>query len=765
MTTATNTSQLSDAFQQPSSLSDELNTVRQFRRDALTSGYRLVRVRTSGKAPVATGWPEGESDQALLNVTSEAANTGMVLTGLRAVDVDVDDEHIASLIELAAPRYLPPGAIVRRRSGSPRFALIYRAAEGQPPKRKVEGANGAVEVLGAGQQIVIAGLHPSGSAFDWRAGRSPATVPLDQLPAVTEEQIETFLQHCKGLLGPPTSSDVPSTPSRHMVDPALFPPRPAVNDNIPNACTAGIERPEWFELLPSAEKRALVGACLDAIDNTAFDPRDRWLRTLFAVADADHMGCPDARDLALEWSRRGAGWTSEGDFDRAWYSFKLGGITVGSLIHEARTAGADLSHWDSLKIALLNATTPPPTLTPTSLNGVVGTTTGSCNAVPVSALPAVPRKRRWLHGIDVVRGAVSLIVAPGGRGKSSWLLGLALACASDRRLLGSAIFGGPLRVLYINAEDATNEVALRLRGAMKHHNITDTDASALYVAGADKTKLHLLESDRTQSRLNIAGWAGLEAELDHISPDILIIDPLVCLMGGVSLNDNAAAALLLGKFVELAAQRDIGIVIAHHSAKGRDLASAEASMGAASIVNLARICLSLEVPSEADAVKVGVPPWQAKTVFRMLNTKQNLSPPSSTDRWFRLASVQLNNAEPPIYPHGDEVAVVEPFTPNPAAAAYPTAMVQDVLTAIGQTNPPPSPFSRTPRTGAIPIVSAAMAPHRNGFASDAEAKSLIEYLIGDGQLVVSTVKVPRAGRGGYERRGLMVAGGANTPPP
>ena len=734
-----------------------MNTVRQFRRNALTNGYKLVRVRTSGKAPVGRDWTEGESEAALLNVTPDAANTGLVLAGLRAVDVDVDDETTAAAIVSLAQQYLPPGALIRRRGG-PRHAMLYRAAEGQPGKRRVEGAKGAVEVLGAGQQIVIAGLHPSGAPFSWDGGRSPANVVVDQLPIVTEENISVFLDACAVVLG---SATTPDGRSRYMINPALFPPRPARNDNIPNACAAGVEQFRWFEGLPDAEKRSLVKTCLDAIDNRASDPRVRWLRTLFAVADADRQGCPDARDLALEWSRRGAGWTSEADFDQAWNSFKPGGITVGSLIHEARAAGADLSTWDRLKLALLNATPPAPT----PLNGVVGTTTGSCNAVPVSALPAVPRKRRYLHGTDVIRGAVSLVVAPGARGKSSWLICLALACASDRRLLDATIFGGPLRVLYINAEDATNEVALRLRAAMIHHGVSDADASTLFVAGADKIRPSLLEPDRNQTRLNAAGWTELEAELDHIRPDILIIDPLVCLMGGVSLNDNAAAALLIGTFVELAARRDIGIVIAHHSAKGRDLSSAEASMGAASLVNLARICLSLEALSEADAVKVGIAPWQAKTVFRLLKTKQNLSPPSSADRFFRLVSVQLNNAEPPIYPHGDEVAVVEPFTPNPAAAAYPTAMIQDVLTAIGQTNPPPSPFSRGQGAGAIPVVSAAMAPHRNGFASDAEAKSLIDYLIRTGQLVVGKVKVPRQGRSAYERNGLMVAGGANAAPP
>ena len=54
---------------------------------------------------------------------------------------------------------------------------------------------------------------------------------------------------------------------------------------------------------------------------------------------------PDVRDLALEWSKRGAGWTSERDFDTAWNSFKPGGTTVGTLIWLARQAGLDLSPW------------------------------------------------------------------------------------------------------------------------------------------------------------------------------------------------------------------------------------------------------------------------------------------------------------------------------------------------------------------------------------------------------------------------------------
>jgi RecA-family ATPase len=82
-----------------------------------------------------------------------------------------------------------------------------------------------------------------------------------------------------------------------------------------------------------------------------------------------------------------------------------------------------------------------------------------------------------------VRGAVSILVAPGGRGKTSWIIGLSLACASGRPLLDAHVFGGPLRVLLINAEDSNSEIAL-LRAAMHHQALEDSDLPELHVAGA-----------------------------------------------------------------------------------------------------------------------------------------------------------------------------------------------------------------------------------------------------------------------------------------
>jgi hypothetical protein len=71
----------------------------------------------------------------------------------------------------------------------------------------------------------------------------------------------------------------------------------------------------------------------------------------------------------------------------------------------------------------------------------------------------------------------------------------------------------------------------------------------------------------------------------------------------------------------------MAIMIAHHAAKGRDPSSAESAMGAASFTNLSRIVLSIEPLAEKDAGQLGLPPWEARSVFRVGGTKQNFSPP------------------------------------------------------------------------------------------------------------------------------------------
>ena len=509
----------------------EVEGVRFFRELALRNGYQPISLRSGLKQPARSNWQHGELPDDLLNVEPSTANTGVPTAGLRCVDVDVDDQELVARIVRRLRARLPQGSLVRMRPGSSRIALVYRAAEGAPGKKVIKGTRGKIEVLGAGQQLHVHGVHPSGVELKWLSGRGPASVPLKALPAVLEQQLDDALQACASLLDAKAPTSTAGIP-----DPGVV----AANEEL----SGGIESCPWFAVLSPNAMSQVVKACLAGLDNRTDDPRDGWLRVLFSVADTERLGCPEARELALEWSRRGASWTSEADFDVTWNSYKPGGgVSIGTLLALARKAGVDLSPWRDAALANLTSSAQTPTTTSTTSPAAPT----SARALPVAELPVTPSKRQWLHGTDVVRGAVSLLVAPGARGKSSWLVMLALACSSGRDLLGAHVFGGKLRVLLINAEDSTDEMALRFRAAMQHHGLTDADVPGLRVAGAERLSLSLLRPNGTSANLHDEGWLTLGRELDDFEPDVLILDPLVSLMGGVTTNDNAAAALFMSR--------------------------------------------------------------------------------------------------------------------------------------------------------------------------------------------------------------------------
>jgi Bifunctional DNA primase/polymerase, N-terminal len=159
---------------------------------------------TAGKAPIGKDWGKRARQNPpecikLGAVVKHALNTGLLCDGLRVIDGDVDDHEIAGKIRLLATTMFGD-TIGRYRDNSARFALAYRAADGSPAKRAITGTAGKVEVLGHGQQFVAHGVHPSGAAI-WWSPAGPDETAVDDLPAVTEQQITDFLAACASLIG------------------------------------------------------------------------------------------------------------------------------------------------------------------------------------------------------------------------------------------------------------------------------------------------------------------------------------------------------------------------------------------------------------------------------------------------------------------------------------------------------------------------------------------------------------------------------------
>lgn len=159
-------------------------------------------------------WTEHVTTAADIKLWRTWPDAGLcVLTAaVPALDIDVDDPDLAAQIDRLVRERIGPGALVRIREGSPRVAILFRT---DVPVRKLripfrlagDDREHAVELLGSGQQLVLAGRHPSGHMYGLEApglaGRTLADIPslssdaLDDLLA----SIQTLICAVGGRIG------------------------------------------------------------------------------------------------------------------------------------------------------------------------------------------------------------------------------------------------------------------------------------------------------------------------------------------------------------------------------------------------------------------------------------------------------------------------------------------------------------------------------------------------------------------------------------
>jgi hypothetical protein len=389
------------------------------------------------------------------------------------------------------------------------------------------------------------------------------------------------------------------------------------------------------------------------------------------------------------------------------------------------------------------------------------------------SLSDIPPHRPWLYGVDLLRGDLSLLVSPGGAGKTSHALGMAISLASGNSLLGEKIWGsGPLKSLYINAEDSGIEMRRRALAFCQQHNITVLDR--LYIAGTDDLRVRglsfLSPAGQNSSILDQAGLAHLDNLLASLRPDLVVIDPLIALCGGGNVNDNAAMALVMREIKRLAIKFNCSILIVHHTRKGGDPGSAEAISGASAIKDLARCARMPVTMTTAEMTTFGVLPSERPQYFKLVDAKSNLAL-HSDETWYKLESQELPNAGAP-YPHGDRVqAVVRVQMPlrNSAAATADDQRIEAAILELvdrgkvidGQAYPySPSPAGANNERALMPDAMAAVmnatAP-RQWLPGDLEAaiKTATNKMQADGRLVVEDMGNLMSKPGRFRRaRGL-----------
>ena len=278
--------------------------------------------------------------------------------------------------------------------------------------------------------------------------------------------------------------------------------------------------------------------------------------------------------------------------------------------------------------------------------------------------------RRWLYGTYLIRGEITVLAAPGGAGKTALATGIAVEIAAGISKLGETLWrSNDQKVLYINGEDSRTEIARRLWAFCREHKILEQDIARLSVAAADDPRVQSMSFLRVSERatvLNEDGFHCLQAALETLRPDLVVLDPLVVFCGGGNMNDNAVMSLVMRKLKALAVKFDCAMLVVHHTRKGRSTGDdpaeeAERIGGAAAIVNLARRAIMPVTMTDAEtkAYADSVLPSERFKYFKLADVKSNLAPLSAEAPWYELASVELPNAEPPTYPHGDRVQAVK----------------------------------------------------------------------------------------------------------
>ena len=463
-----------------------------------------------------------------------------------------------------------------------------------------------------------------------------------------------------------------------------------------------------------------IRSAVSAIPPSAIATEPEWMRLARALAhEAAVFNKPQAEQLweILDLASRTAPGYDEADNRNRWLRYidealdRENPITIDTVFHMALDHG-----WRGWS-PQVTATSGPAAWSAADLH------------VSFSNIP----HRRWLYGVDLVRGDITLIGSPGGAGKTSLAIGMAVSIAVGRPLLDEKIFGGEgLKALYINAEDSGIEMKRRTWALCLKHNIAEKDLSRFYVAGTDDPRVQRLSFLRTieksSSVVDQKGFEQLEGLIAALQPDLLVLDPLVALCGGGNINDNAAMSLVMRNLKRLAIKHDCAVLIVHHTRKGGDLTNAEAISGASAIVNLARrAIMPVTMAVEESNQHAGVLPSERFRYFKVIDAKSNLAPRSGDTPWYELCSVELPNAAPPIYPYGDHVQAIArvnlPLLNNAAATADDQKITRAILDVVDRGK----------------MIDGQAYPYSPSLAGARNERSLLD----DAMAAVASATVPR----------------------
>jgi hypothetical protein len=351
--------------------------------------------------------------------------------------------------------------------------------------------------------------------------------------------------------------------------------------------------------------------------------------------------------------------------------------------------------------------------------------------------PATIPPRKWLLGTQALRGYVSVLVAPGGTGKSAYAMTAALSLATGQKMLGIHVWER-VNVAVIN-EDPMEELERRLAALIIRHRVDDTEVEGRYFLNSMEDDPVIIATKGPDGFTVVhPSEAALTEQIITNQIGFLVVDPFAE-SHTLEENSNPDMIAAASAWRRIARRTSSAIFLVHHVRKGANEGGIDAARGAKGLTDSARVGLLMQVMTETEAESLNIPTKERYTYVRIDDAKTNLSQRTDEARWFKLDTVELNNPTRD-YPHGDKVVAIVPWRAPKLFSTTTPAQINEVLDLIAAGPEQGVLFGGTARGGSERWAGKVI--RRICDVSDMQAQAMLDAWLSSGLLFLSEFKNP-----------------------
>lgn len=258
--------------------------------------------------------------------------------------------------------------------------------------------------------------------------------------------------------------------------------------------------------------------------------------------------------------------------------------------------------------------------------------------------------RSWVLGRHLLKGKVTVLIAPPGVGKSTASLTWAMSIATGKNLFDLPVHESGA-VAVINNEDDMDEMHRRIAAVQKFHKIQKSELDGKFFLQSGEEQQLIIAKRNPQSK---AIYPYHKDDLIEFCVEnkikALFVDPFLETHEADE-NDNRQISEVARMYREVAQKADCAVCLIHHTRKQQGQSSAghagnmDSGRGASSLIGVARIVCTLYDMSESDAKHYGVSEDDRYLYLRLDDAKANLSLKSHQACWYRRETVQLMNGD------------------------------------------------------------------------------------------------------------------------